>query len=129
MKKSSILIVNGVNVKPWEMHTAVALVKFGYSVTFIPSHNSLRTADAYLNNTLFEFKSPEENTIKCIENNLQKALRHQSKNVVIDSCRVKNVRDNSIQNYLIARIKRKKGIKRLIFVKWNGDVVDVGKMI
>ena len=58
MKKNSILIVNGVNVKPWEMHTAVALVKFGYSVTFIPSHNSLRTADAYLNNTLFEFKSP-----------------------------------------------------------------------
>ena len=129
MKKNSIRIIDGVNVKPWEMHTATALVKMGYDVTFIPSHNSVRTADAYLNDTIFEFKSPEGCTIKSIENNLQKALRYQSNNIVINSYRVKNVRDNSIQAYLIARMKKKKGIKRLIFVKRNGEAIDIGKMI
>mgnify|MGYP007012601967 FL=1 len=130
MKQSSgrIIIEPGVdNVLPWEMHSAIAIKKLGYTVRFMPRHNSFRSADAYINSTLFEFKSPEGTTIKCVENNLQNALRHQSKSVVIDSLRVKNVRDRSIQNYLINRMSIKKGIKNLIFVTKTGRAIDIGK--
>lgn len=125
-----IIIEPGVkNVLPWEMHSALALKEAGYTVRFIPKHDSARTADAFLDDTQFEFKSPEGSNIKSIENNLQKALRYQSKNIVIDSCRVKNLQDRSIQNYLIARLKRKKGIKRIIFVTRNGKVIDINDYI
>lgn len=129
-KIGKIIIEPGVkNVLPWEMHSALALKEAGYVVKFIPKHNSARTADAFLDNTQFEFKSPEGTSIKSIENNLQKALRYQSKNIVIDSCRVKNLQDRSIQNYLVARLKRKKGIKRLIFITRNGRVIDINDLI
>ncbi len=125
-----IIISPGVNnIWPWEMHSALALKEVGYVVEFVPSHNSIHSADAYLDNTLFELKSPEGSTIKCIENNLQKALRHQSCNIVIDSSRTKNVRDQSIRSYLISRMRRKHGIKRLLFITKTGDVVDIGKLI
>lgn len=129
MKKAGrIIIEKGVdNILPWEMHSALALKELGYTITFIPRHNSARSADAYLNNTLFEFKSPEGSTIKSVENNLQKALRNQSKNIVIDSCRIKNVQDRSIQSYLISRMKRKRGIKNLIFVTKAGKAMLVLK--
>lgn len=117
------------NVLPWKMHSALALKEADYTVRFIPKHDSARTADAFLDDTQFEFKSPEGSNIKGIENNLQKALRYQSKNIVIDSCRVKNLQDRSIQNYLIARLKRKKGIKRLIFITRNGKVIDINDYI
>ena len=96
---------------------------------FIPRHNSLRTADAYIENTMFEFKSPEGSTIKCIENNLQKALRYQSRNIVMDSYRVKMVQDRSIRNYLVTRMRQKRGIKRLFFVNRAGEVIDISKLI
>ena len=69
-----------------------------------------------MNQTLFEFKPPEGKTIKCVENNLQKALRYQSKNIVIDPRRIKNLRDETIKYYLIGRMRRKRGIRRIIFV-------------
>ena len=107
------------------MHSALALKDAGYIVHFVPKHDSVCTADAYLNNTLFEFKSPEGARIKSVENNLQKALRRQSKNVVIDSCRIKNLKDKNIEKYLISRLKQKKGIGRLIFITKNGEVIDI----
>ena len=128
-KNGKVEIVAGVNGTPWEMHSAVALSRYGYDIKFIPRHNSLRSADAYIDNTIFEFKSPEGSTIKCIENNLQKALRYQSNSIVIDSYRVKKVQDRSIRNYLVARMKRKRGIKRLLLVNRVGEVIDIGKLI
>ena len=125
-----IIVESGVkNILPWEMHSAIALKEAGYTVKFVPKHDSVRTADAFLDNTLFEFKSPEGSNIKCIENNLQKALRYQSKNVVLDSYRVKNLQDRSIQNYLITRMRRKKGIKRLLFITRSGKVIDIGDLL
>ncbi|MBQ3430680.1 hypothetical protein IJG20_01080 [Candidatus Saccharibacteria bacterium] len=125
-----IIVDKGVkNVWPFEMHSALALKELGYIVRFVPPHNSVRSADAYLNNTLFEFKSPTGSTIKCVENNLDKALKNQSKNIVIDSCRIKDVRDKSILNYLTKRLKRKKGIKHLIFVTREGKAIDINEII
>ena len=133
MKKVSegrIIIDPGVkNIWPFEMHSAIALKEVGYTVRFVPAHNSIHSADAYLNNTLFEFKSPSGSTIKCVENNLDKALRRQSKNVVIDACRLKNVRDRSVINYLCSRLRRKKGIKRLIFITRDGKAIDINQLV
>ena len=129
-KSGKIIIEPGVrNVYPFEMHSALALKEIGYTVRFVPAHNSFCSADAYLNNTLFEFKSPEGDTIKCVENNLQKALRKQSKNIVIDSVRLKKLHDSSIKSYLIARAKRKTGIKRLVFVTRGGVAIEIDKLI
>ena len=125
-----IIIMPGAgNVLPWEMHSAVAIAKLGIDVTFKPRHMTSRSADAFLNQTLFEFKSPEGKTIKCVENNLQKALRYQSKNIVIDSCRIKNLRDETIKHYLIGRMRRKRGIRRIIFVNRAGIAVDINSLI
>lgn len=129
-KTGKITIMPGVeNVLPWEMHSAMAIIKLGIDVTFRPRHMSSRSADAYLNHTLFEFKSPEGKTIKCVDNNLQKALRFQSKNIVIDSCRIKNLSDKSIEHYLVSRMQRKRGIRRIIFVNRSGVAVDINSLI
>lgn len=125
-KFGKIIVEPGVHsIYPFEMHSAIALKEHGFTIRFVPAHNSISSADAYIDDVLFEFKSPEGKTIKCIENNLQKALRYQSKNIVLDSCRVKNLQDNSIENYLISRVKRKKGIRQLFFVTKSGKCIDI----
>ena len=106
------------------MRSAEALRAAGYKVEFISRDDINSSADAYVNGILFEFKSPEGRTIKCIENNLQKGLK-QSKNIVIDSRRVKNVTDRSIENYLVERARRKRGIKRLIFINRKARAIDI----
>ena len=62
--KGTITIEDGANIWPHELHTAKALANAGHTVRFIPNNASLATADAYVDNTLFEFKSPEGTTIK-----------------------------------------------------------------
>ena len=127
--KGMITIEEGANIWPHELHTATALANAGYTVRFIPNNASLASADAYVNNTLFEFKSPEGSSIKCVENNLQKALRRQSCNIVIDSSRLKHVQDRSVTHYLLERAKRKQGIKRLLHVTREGKVIDINELM
>ena len=94
--KGTITFEDGAKPKPHEIPTAEALADAGYTVRFIPAHNSLRSADIYINNTIFEIKAPEGGTTSCIEHNIKKALSHQSANIVIDSMRMKNIKDRSI---------------------------------
>ena len=128
--KGTITIEDGAKIWPHELLTAMALANAGYTVRFIPNNASLATADAYINNTLFEFKSPEGTTIKSVENNLQKALRRQSKNIVIDCARIKKVREHSIIHYLEERVHRKQGIKRLLLVtRKERKVIDITEKV
>ena len=117
-------IIEEAGVTPWphERHSAKALASVGYKVKFIPSNDTFRSADVYLNNTQFEMKAPQGYDIQCIERNIKRALK-KCPNIVIDSCRMKRVQDRSIQNKLISRYRARKGIKRLLFVKRNGEVV------
>ena len=124
-----ITIKEGANVWPHEMHTAKALARKGYNVTFIKAHNSVNTADAYINNTLFEFKSPEGCTSRAVQRNIVKALNRQSCNVVIDSFRMKKIQDRSIQSFMVKRLKEGKGIKRLIFVNRKGEAIDINELV
>lgn len=71
------------NIWSHELFIATALANIGYNIKFIPNYPSARSADTFVNNTIFEFKSPEGSTIKAVERNLVKAINHQSPNVVI----------------------------------------------
>lgn len=119
----------GARPKPHEYFTAEALADAGYSVRFIPGNANMSTADCYINNTIFELKAPEGTSIKCVERNLRKAVNHQSPNVVIDSFRIKNIHDRSIQNYLIECLKRRHGVQRAIFVNRKREVVDINQLM
>lgn len=127
-KIGKIIKIGGVNTWGHEDFIANALARIGYTVKFVPAHNSFRSADAYIENTLFEFKSPDSDNIKSVINNLEKALKHQSKNIVITSLRMKKVQDRSIRSYLVTKFRERKGIKRLIFVDKQGNVIDIGEL-
>ena len=124
------IIISSGGELPWEheMFMARALADAGYVVEFKNKDDKNLSADAYLNNVLFEFKSPEGKSKDCIERNLKRAIK-QSENIVITSVRVKNIHDRSVQNILIKRLKLKHGIKRMIFVDRKGNVIDINKMI
>ena len=127
--RGTIIIEGGVNIWAHELHIATALANAGYNIRFIPPHNSIRSADAYIDNTIFEFKAPEGTTVKAIERNLVKAIHHQSPNIVITTIRMKNIQDRSVLNFLISRLKSGKGLKRLIFVTRNGKVIDINQLV
>lgn len=63
------------NVLPHEMHSALALGKAGYEVRFLAPRITSKTADAYVNGVLFEFKSPEGSSSRSIEHILKKAAK------------------------------------------------------
>ena len=126
--KGQVAIEQGVNVWEHELHAATALSRAGYKVRFIPTNDSLTSADAYVDGVIFEFKSPEGSNIKSIQRNIVRAL-NQSQNIVIDSFRMKHIQDRSIKNALITRLKAGKGIKRLIFVTRKGEVIDINSLI
>ena len=111
-----------------ELFIAQALANAGYEVKFEPEDNTNHCADAYVDGILFEFKSPNGKNIACVERNLKRGT-HQSENIVLASCRIHRVQDRSIQRMLIERLRRKHGIKRIIFVNRSGEVVDINELI
>ena len=127
--KGTVTREGGAKPKPHEYITAEALADSGYNVRFIPRNTSIGMADCYINNTIFEIKAPEGKTTACIERNLRKALDHQSPNIVIDSFRMKNVQDKSIQSFLLERLRRRHGIQRIIFVNRRRQAIDINGLL
>ena len=82
----------------------------------------------YLNNTIFKFKAPEGSSIKAIERNMIRALS-QSSNIVISTVRMKKIQDRSVQSFLVSRLRKGKGIKRLLFVTRDGRVIDINDLL
>lgn len=119
----------GARPKPHEYFTAEALADAGYNVRFIPSSINICMADCYINDTLFELKAPEGGSIDSIERNLRKAVNHQSPNIVLDSARVKNLRDSNIQKFLLERLRRRHGIQRILFVNRKREVIDINEFL
>ena len=127
--RGKVIRANGAKPKPHEYITAEALADVGYIVRFIPSKINIGMADCYINNTIFEMKAPEGRTVDCIERNLRKATNHQSSNIIIDSFRIKNIQDRSIQNYLIKKLSLQYGIRRIIFVNRKREVIDINSFL
>lgn len=127
--KGVVTIEGAANIWPHELHIATALANIGYNVRFIPAHNEVYSADAYVNNTIYEFKSPEGSNIRAVERNILKAINHQSANVVLSTVRMKKIKDKSVINYLVSNYSRIKGIKHLIFVSRDGTAVDITALV
>lgn len=122
-QKGRVVIPADANPWPHEVQVAKILALAGHSVEFIPEAN-LKTPDIYLDSTMYEIKSPITNNPKKIIRNVKRALE-KCPNVVIDSSRVRGLRDDAIQRTLKNKVKDLAGLKNLIFINKRGQIVDI----
>lgn len=111
--------------KPWphERRVADLLALAGHYVEFLPESH-VHTADIKIDGVEYEIKSPKSATANSLEHSLKKALK-QSSNLVIDSSRLKGVRDDKIRRFLVSQVRSRKQIKRMLFVTKTGKIIDI----
>ena len=122
-KKGKIITPANANPWPHEQRVAKILALAGHCIEFIPETN-LKTPDIYLNNTMFEIKSPITDNPKKVIRNVKRALE-KCPNVIIDSARIKGLRDDVIQKTLINKVKDLQGLKKLYFINKRGQIIDI----
>ena len=82
----------------------------------------IKTADFVIQGVLWELKSPTSTSRRsCVSRQLVNALE-QSKNIVFDGRRTK-LEDEFLKDQLLAELKRKRSIKRLIFITKNREII------
>lgn len=121
--KRGIYIPNGKNPWPHEMRVARILSAAGHYVEFIEETN-LQTADIRLDGIEYEIKSPKSFNSNSFEHTLKRGTR-QSPNLIIDSSRMRGVRDDKIRTFLVNQVKKQKQIKKLIFITKRGQIIDI----
>ena len=126
-KIGKIIIPAGVKPWPHELRVAEILAMAGFNIRFLEK-SSLHTADVLLNGIEFEIKSPKSANANSLEHLLKKALK-QSSNIIIDTSRMKNSRDNNVKKFLISQAKSRKQIKKLIMITKRGQIIDISSMI
>lgn len=126
-KKGQIIIPAG--RKPWvhELRVANILALNSHKVEFLPENNE-KTPDILLDGIPYEIKSPITNKADKLERNIKRGLR-QSKNIIFDASRIKNMRDNNLRQFLINKAKRQKQIDGLILITKRGQVIDIKSLI
>ncbi|MBQ2672807.1 hypothetical protein IJG01_02460 [Candidatus Saccharibacteria bacterium] len=82
------------------------------------------SADTYVDNAKWEFKSPTAKHTKTILKNLKES-KWQANYVVLDSRRMKRVPNAAIFREVIANIKQIPEIKRLKYISKKGKLLDV----
>ena len=130
MKKSrqaQIIIPAGLIPWPHELRVANILALAGHTVEFLPTA-TIKMADIKLDGIEFEIKSPITNNPKKIIRNLKRALQ-QSQNVIIDSSRIKGMRDDILRKLLVSRAKDQKTLKRLLLITKSGQIIDIMTLI
>ena len=122
-------VVTPADANPWphEQRVAKILALAGHYVEFIPEAN-LKTPDIYLDNTMYEIKSPITDNPKKIIRNMKRALE-KCPNVIIDSARVKGLRDDVIQRSLKNKVNDLPGLKKLLFINKRGQIVDIMALV
>ena len=131
MKNNKIgKVIIPANADPWPHERCVAkiLALAGYRVEFIPT-GTIGTADIYLNGVAYEIKSPKSNKINTIEHRIKDAINNQSCNIIIDSSRIRGMRDCNLQNWLVKKCKAQPQIKKMLFINKKGQIVDIKKLI
>lgn len=126
-QKGKVIIPADANPWPHEQRVAKILALAGHAVEFIPETN-LKTPDIYLDNTAFEIKSPITDNPKKIIRNVKRALE-KCQNVIIDSSRVKGLRDDAIQRSLKNKKKDLPGLKKLLFINKHGQIIDITNLV
>ena len=122
-KKGRIVIPAGRKPWPHELRVAEILAAAGHMVEFLPE-TSLKTADIRLYGVEYEIKSPFTNKPDKLERNLKRALK-QSKNIIFDSSRTKNIRDDKLYKFLMTKAGQQKQIGRLIFITKRGRTIEI----
>lgn len=130
MKQGKIIEPAKVNIRPHERSTARAIARTGMVVEFVikSEYTHTNSADLLIDGIVWEMKSPQTDKWTQLEKNLKRASK-QSPYIIIDSQRVKRMQDRTIQNFLIAKFKANKSIKRLLFVNRRREVIDISDLI
>ena len=126
-RKKGTFIAPGRKLWPHEMRVAEILAMAGHRVEFIEESN-LHTADILLDGVEFEIKSPKSATANSLEHILKKALK-QSPNIIIDTSRMKGVRDDNTRRFLVAQMRSRKQIKRLLMITKRGQIIDISGLV
>ena len=111
--------------KPWphEMRVAKVLAASNHYVEFLPE-SILHTADIKIDGVDFEIKSPESFNVNTFEHVLKNATK-QSRNLIIDTYRLKKIKDVKVAMFLTNYCKRQKRIECLILITKNGKIIDI----
>ena len=127
MKKiKRILVEPGTYPEKHELYTAEALSKKYGQILFKKPINKYRvkSADIRMSNLLWEIKAPKTSYFDGIEQSLKRASK-QSGNIVIDSFRVKKIKDEEILSFLGRKAIQQRVIKRLIFINKKREVLEI----
>ena len=129
MNNSRGKVIVPANANPWphEQRVAKILALAGHAVEFIPESNT-KTADILLDGVEFEIKSPKSANANSLEHILKKAVK-QSCNIIIDTSRMKNIRDDNTRRFLANQARLRKQIKKLIMITKQGQIIDVSALI
>ena len=92
--RGKIIIPGGRKPWPHKLRVANILAMAGHNIEFLPESN-INTADFLLDGIAYELKSPFTNKSDKLERNIKRALK-QSKNVILDSSRIKGLRDDKL---------------------------------
>lgn len=96
------------------------------TVEFIRRSEEYRTtsADVIIDGESWEIKAPTSNKVSAIDKNIRKAL-HQSKFVIFDSHRMKQLPDSVIERELRKSARVLRSMRRLLFVDRHRSVIDI----
>lgn len=120
-RKTGIYIASGRRPWPHELRVAEILSLAGHYIEFLEEGN-LHTADIKLDGIEYEIKSPESFNSNTFEHKLKDATK-QSPNLIIDTYRIKKVRDLKVRNFLVNQMRKQKQIKRMIMVTKRGQIM------
>lgn len=126
-QKKGTYIASGRRLWPHELRVAKVLAMAGHTVEFLEESN-LHTADILLDGVEFEIKSPKSASANSLEHLLKKALK-QSPNIIIDTSRMKNSRDDNVRKFLTSQVKSRRQIKKLIMITKQGRIIDIFALI
>ena len=126
-QKGHVIIPAGRRPWPHELRVADILAMAGHVVEFIPESNT-KTADIYLDGVEYEIKSPFTNKTDKIERNIKRGLK-QSKNIIFDSSRIVQLRDDNLRRFLVNKARTQKQIGKLILITKHGQIIDIKSLI
>ena len=127
MKNGRIIIQAGRKPWPHELRVANILALAGHDVEFLPE-SSVKTADILVDGKRFEIKSPESFNPNTLEHTIKDALK-QAPNIIIDSSRIRKIKDEKVYNYLMRKAYDYPQIKKLVFVTKKGRIIDISELI
>ena len=124
--KAGVYKAPGRKIWPHESRIADILALAGHYVEFLPESH-VRTADVLIDGVEYEIKSPESFNPNTLEHKLKDATK-QSPNIIIDTSRIKKIRDRKIQAFLVSQVRKQKQIKHLIMVTKRGQIIDISTL-